>query len=1446
MQQTPEPGRHLALFCGDTIDFTLTLPYDAEGNAFLRTNIGHVATRRAEIIKQAYDGKARLAEDWFDIPMKRVDGRTFAINIPLWEVGHFAAKTCFLPAGKKEPLWPAGDNTGINIHPATYCCASSLYNAFVRQFGSRENVKLHSNPEMKKYVETLDSAGYAVIPPSGTFRDLLTQLDFIMGKLGCKIIMLLPIHPTPTVYGRMGRYGSPYAALDFFDVDPALCRFDRTATPMEQFLELVDAVHSRGGKLVLDIAINHTGWAAKLHTQHPEWIIRKDKIIQSPGAWGVVWEDLVALDHSKVELWRYLAEVFLEWCRRGIDGFRCDAGYMIPVSAWEFIVAKVRTQFPETLFLLEGLGGSIETTRALLNKGNLNMAYSELFQNYTKPQIESYLASTINISNSDGILMHFAETHDNNRLADTSPLYAKMRTILSALLSHNGAFAFANGVEWFATEKIDVHENSSLNWNAMQNQIETISRLNAILRVNPAFHSHSEIRIIPNANHNVLSAERISVDRNHSALILINLNTSNEENCEINCHALNKISYTTNLIDLIGGIEIIPHNTTKNSLTFSLKQGEALCLTNDRAMLSLLKKEEHNFINEPDIITLQRLNAKAAEMAASFNKLSGISAQTLKEMSVLLKKDPLNFMSLLLSHASYNKTIKVNLPDDTKRDLPVPAGNAICFLASCRFRLRIEDDKMILRQEDSIPCADAAQHFVLLSPLPQTEDIKHYKLTVWLYEKEKTIIHKGSILNLSNKEQLFLKTLFSYEELIESRRMFLSTNGIGGMLRMNVAFSQINSKYDAILAANLNPEYPVDRQIMFTRMRIWLVHHAYSQELTIDKMIHFSLEESNAGRWRYRIPFGHGNSVFFDIKAKMIKGKNAVEFIFQRWPSDASGNFLPDDEEIALIIRPDIEDRNMHFETKAYSGPEAHWKNAISPIQNGFEFHPVAERKLLVQLSDGSFTIEPEWYYMIFHIVEAERGLDPHSDLFSPGYFKCMLKGGNSVSMLAQALAFDEKPLPIPEEPPPPIELSPYLSKDDGESYQTAHHRKSELPHIKLSAITALENAMQQFIVKRGSGKTCIAGYPWFLDWGRDTLIACRGFLAAGMFGEVKEMLIEFAKYEEQGTLPNIIHGNTIGNRDTSDAPLWFIKVCSDFCNATYSREILQEKAGKRTIGEVVHSIINHYIAGTPNGIRIDEETGFVFSPAHFTWMDTNFPAATPREGFPIEIQALWLSAIEWCQKLQEKETKLDELALKIKKSIANLFWSAESEYFADCLLAAPGTKASKAIKDDALRPNQLFLITLTDMVDTAKAKKILEECSVLIIPGALRSLAPRKVKIPLPVYKDGVLLNNPQFPYFGRYEGDEDTRRKPAYHNGTGWVWLFPSFVEALYKVYGGTAKQSALSYMTIVEELFTKGCLGQLPEILDGDSPHLQRGCDAQAWSVTEFYRILKLLSV
>jgi predicted glycogen debranching enzyme len=280
------------------------------------------------------------------------------------------------------------------------------------------------------------------------------------------------------------------------------------------------------------------------------------------------------------------------------------------------------------------------------------------------------------------------------------------------------------------------------------------------------------------------------------------------------------------------------------------------------------------------------------------------------------------------------------------------------------------------------------------------------------------------------------------------------------------------------------------------------------------------------------------------------------------------------------------------------------------------------------------------------------------------------------------------------------------------------------------------------------------------------------------------------------------------------------------------------------TVKQSLIQIADAYITGTPNGIKMDQDSGLIYSPPHFTWMDTNYPAGTPREGYPVEIQALWFAALEFLYELTGLEKWL-MLANKVKTSINKFFTNSEG-WLSDCLHAKNGVPASEAIQDDALRPNQLLAITLGAVTDFKTRKAILDSTATLLIPGAIRSLADQPVKVPQAVYgHDGNLLNDPHNPYWGYYSGDEDTRRKPAYHNGTAWTWMFPSYPEAYYIAYGEQGIRTAKAILGSSEHILSKGCIGHIPEILDGNYPHTQRGCDAQAWGITELCRVYSLLN-
>jgi predicted glycogen debranching enzyme len=1414
MKQTPSPGAELLVHHGDVLSFTLDIPAGKSGRAWLRTNVGRGYVQRRELIDYVESGHPILARNWHDMTMHAVSDSSFAISLPATEIGCFEAKCLFVPDGSDAVLWPEGPNTRIKIEPASSFCGNSVYTAFVRQFGP-DLRSAAARPDAEATAAMLDHAGYTVIPPSGTFRGLIRELDFVLGTLRCRVLQLLPIHPVPTTYARMGRFGSPFAGLDFMDVDPSLAEFDRRTTPMDQFRELVHAVHARHARLFLDIPINHTGWASALQVHHPEWFARnEDRSFQSPGAWGVTWEDLARLDYRVTTLWTHMSEVFLFWCRQGVDGFRCDAGYMIPEPVWSYIVAKVREQYPETVFLLEGLGGSVNVMEDLLGRAGMNWAYSELFQNYDRDSVSACEAYAARISSSRGTLVHFAETHDNPRLAAKSQTYSRMRAALSALCSVRGAFGITSGVEWFAAAKVDVHGSPPLNWGAASNQVAEIRRLNSLLAIHPCFHDGARIDLVQQGQSNVVAVRRLAADGTR-LLVVANLDDSKPA---VAMWQESAFASPGGLLDLLSGQSVVVERMPP-SLSCALNPGQVLCLTPQGMDLEQLNAAvgETAAQTPPAATERQRLKAAAVDAWHAVHPNAGMQDVDLDRMADSLHARPEAFLSRIHPRAGMPIFVRWEWPRDLRRTVMVPPGRFLLVKAQHHFSVELRDERSTVRHARALQGSDGIW-FAMLTPLPTPDTNSRLTLDIRYFGVEGPTSAQVAVLYLAEGDRTGVSLDISSEAVRSTDPMALCTNGRGAMALVRGAWGEIRSQYDAMLAANFDPEVPVDRHVLLTRCRAWLVNRGYSQEIGAACLDRFSAGAAGGAMWRFVVPAGMGRQVTLDVAFNLVRDRNAATLSFTRAPGGSRDESLNDSIPVTLIVRPDIEDRINHCKTKAYEGPEQKWPKAIAATPDGFVFRPADGRSLRMTALPGGFTGEPQWSYMVGHPQDADRGFDGTSDLFSPGYFSLALRGGETACLSASA---DDTSAAKGHVPAPKVTPAP---------------NPARLDEVLLSA-------MRAFLVKRNDGLTVIAGYPWFLDWGRDTLIALRGMISAGFHVESREIVRQFARFEERGTLPNMIRGNDAGNRDTSDAPLWLFVACSDLAQTGAVPDLYRMDCGGRTLSDVLRSIAVNYVGGTENGIGMDESSGLIFSPAHFTWMDTNFPAATPRQGYPIEIQALWHAALQLMTGL-DSDHRWPALADKVKASILRHYCPQGQAFLSDCLHADAGMPAASAQADDALRPNQLLAICLGAVDDPAVSAAALSACEELLVPGAIRSLADRSVRHGLPVRLNGRLLNDPHRPYWGQYRGDEDTRRKPAYHNGTAWTWLFPSYAEGLFRVYGERSRRTALALLGSSVELLQRQCLGHLPELTDGDTPHSPRGTPAQAWSVTELYRVLTLL--
>ncbi len=1196
--------------------------------------------------------------------------------------------------------------------------------------------------------------------------------------------------------------------------------FDQKTNGVGQFCELTCEAHRRGARVLLDMVINHTGWGSTLFEHHPDWFVHdaEGKFV-SPGAWGVTWGDLVELDPRHVELWDVLAEAFLTWCRRGVDGFRCDAGYKVPQQVWQYIQARVRQEFPDALFLLEGLGGPVEATEALLTEGGMQWAYSELFQNYSGGQVSRYLDYSLRQSERLGLYVHYSETHDNPRLAGNGRLWSLLRNRLCALASSCGGFGFTCGVEWLAAEKINVHSSRGMSWGASENIIPELARLSRLLATNPCFFDGAQVTRLSGLDSAVFALRRTSGEGLDAVLVLVNNDIQARQTITVSMTDYDALKRPG--LDLLGQkpprVQIIGRE-----VTFTLDPGAAFCLAATAEPVGLAGDD------------YRRARAQSAWAITALSKVllpEQIGSCPWRDLAPRIHLDAHQFLACLghldpaRAHTDLSAALdaaKGQYPQvvtwttlDRRRITPVPPGHWLFLRDDHPFRARLNcGPERALEVAESIQVSNG---FVACFPPRQPHEALQAELAMERY---------AATTEMTIAQVRFLRAAPGFSSRVAKPpddAIVLLVNGRGGMARLGVDVGHIKSKYDCVLGANLDPNYPVDRHVLVKRLRGWISADGFVTALNLQNLVSF--EVGQPAVWNFVAEAGDSRTVELQMTADMLAGSNTTIFTFLRQPGTRPTD-LPPSFDLRVIIRVDIEDRNFHTETHRNGGAEFHFAQHCQVVEGqiGFAFTPAPDRQLRVISSAGQYHPEPEWSEGIPHPVEQSRGQPGSGDAYSPGWFELPLEKGRRVIMALSA----ETPVPAFASLEPAAAPAP--------ENDTFGQRLALAAHA--------------FVARRETGRTIIAGYPWFLDWGRDTFISARGLLPIGMLTEVTELLVTFGRFQENGTMPNIIHGANASNRDTSDAPLWYGVLCQE--TAERVGPSLYESAvntSGKTIAEVLREIAVGYSRGTPNGIRLDPASGLIWSPSHFTWMDTNFPACTPREGYPVEIQALWIRLLRQLQSLNAKplEESWAALADRAEQSLRKFFWLEEQGYVADLLIAPSGTAAARAVRDQALRCNFLFALAFGNFPGHQARRAVAAAFQHLFVPGAMRTLAPLPVWPPLVINApDGRPLNNPREPYWGRYEGDEDTRRKPAYHNGTAWPWVLPTGCEALVKAWDAapTAVAAAKGCLGSMESLLLSDCLGQLPEILDGDAPHQARGCDAQAWSVLETLRVWKLL--
>jgi predicted glycogen debranching enzyme len=454
--------------------------------------------------------------------------------------------------------------------------------------------------------------------------------------------------------------------------------------------------------------------------------------------------------------------------------------------------------------------------------------------------------------------------------------------------------------------------------------------------------------------------------------------------------------------------------------------------------------------------------------------------------------------------------------------------------------------------------------------------------------------------------------------------------------------------------------------------------------------------------------------------------------------------------------------------------------------------------------TNGEYRHEPVWYRNFEYAEERERGLDFVEDLASPGSYSWDLTRGDADWLLAATTG----------------DRSALGELPAAERYATL--RQAEADRRRTFA-TPVHRAADAYLVRRGEGKTILAGYPWFTDWGRDTFIALRGLcLTTGRLDEARDILLDWAGTVSEGMLPNRFPDRgDVPEFNSVDASLWYVVAVHEYLIAVRNRC----DPGVRTRLEgAVLAIVSGYAAGTRYGIRADED-GLLLAGTpgtQLTWMDARVGdwTVTPRVGKPVEVQALWLNALWTTNRLTSEWEHLFDAGLA---AFRERFWSEAAGWLYDVIDVdgRPGTI------DSSFRPNQIFAVggLPLPLLDGTKARRVVDAVeSRLLTPLGLRSLAPGEPE------------------YAGRYAGGVRDR-DGVYHQGTVWPWLIGPFAEAWVRVRGGTTDSKREARRRFLDPLYRhlgEAGLGHISEIADADPPHAPKGCPFQAWSVGELLRL------
>ena len=633
-----------------------------------------------------------------------------------------------------------------------------------------------------------------------------------------------------------------------------------------------------------------------------------------------------------------------------------------------------------------------------------------------------------------------------------------------------------------------------------------------------------------------------------------------------------------------------------------------------------------------------------------------------------------------------------------------------------------------------------------------------------------------------------------------SSREWLETNGIGGFASGTISGANTR-RYHGTLTAATKP--PLGRITMVSKLEETVLIDGEPFELSANQypgsvhprgfecLASFRLDPFPI--WTYTL-----GPVEVEKRTFMPHGRNAAVVTYK-----ARSKKRGRDHKIEMTLRPllsFVDYHHLQHQTDRFNGD-------LVEIEGAVEMRPMPDLPSIYFSHNGANVTKTGYWYRNFEYeIEQERGFDFREDLYQP--FEITFDLASTATFIASA---DE-----------------LLDTSEAAKLERSEIKRRKSLIKKASASSDLEKelvlAADQFIVERGDGHSVIAGYPWFSDWGRDTMIALPGVTLSTNRPEVaRGILLQFAQNASEGMLPNSFpdEGET-ADYNTVDATLWYFEAIRAYVESTGDEKFVRDN-----LYAVLVDIIACHLRGTRYNIRVDTD-GLLNAGepgVQLTWMDAKIGdlVITPRTGKAVEIQALWYNALMVMADLAGKfgddldQVKYLSMADLAKLSFNAVFWNETEQCLYDVV--------ENGNRDGSVRPNQIFAASLHhSMLDDDRARMVVDKVETeLLTPVGLRSLSPKDPKY-VPVY-----IGSPF---------DRDS----AYHQGTVWAWLIGGFVDAYRRAYP-EREERVKEMLSGFEDHLRNAGIGQISEIFDADPPHSPRGCPAQAWSVAELLRVLKV---